>query len=195
MKAEKIGADIVAVTGFECGGHPGNDDVCGNIVLQRTCEMVKNIPIVFSAGVVDGKGLVSALAMGADGVEMATRFIVCDESPAHPLYKQHLIDAQETDTMIIQRSIKNPSRVMKSSGAYKVLEMEARGATLEEMLTIISGKVGRKALFEADLENCTFSAGQSVGLIHHGGSVQQLFDEIMATADESLARLRSAFEL
>lgn len=157
--------------------------------------MVKNIPIVFSAGVVDGKGLVSALAMGADGVEMATRFIVCDESPAHPLYKQHLIDAQETDTMIIQRSIKNPSRVMKSSGAYKVLEMEARGATLEEMLTIISGKVGRKALFEADLENCTFSTGQSVGLIHHGGSVQQLFDEIMATADESLARLRSAFEL
>jgi len=188
-KAERVGADAVTIVGFECGGHPGMDDVTTLILTPRTVDSV-SIPVIAGGGIADARGFVAALALGADGVVMGTRFVASTESLAHPNYKEWIMNAQETDTVMIQRSIRNAARVMKNSAAAKVLEMEARGATLEELLTVISGQVGRRALFEGDIEGGTFAVGQCVGLINEIKPIKEIIEEIVTGAEKILARLQ-----
>jgi len=189
QKAERVGADAVTIVGFECGGHPGMDDVTTFILTPKAASSL-SIPVIAGGGVADARGFVAALALGAEGVVMGTRFVATTESLAHPRYKEWIVRAQETDTMIIQRSIRNPARVMKNAAAEKVSEMEARGASLEELLTVISGRLGRRALFEGDLDGGTFAVGQCIGLIHEIKSVREVIEEIIAGAQEVFERLQ-----
>jgi len=181
-KAEEIGADAVTVVGFECGGHPGMDDVPMMIAVASAVKQV-SIPVLAGGGIADGKGLLAALALGAQGVVLGTRFVASDECIAHPAFKEWIVKARETETMIVERSIKNPMRVMKNAASYQVLGMEQAGATLEELLTIISGKVGRKALLEGDLNGGTFAIGQDIGLIDEVKPVAAIIGDLVAGAE------------
>lgn len=191
-KAEQVGADAVTIVGFEAAGHPGLDDVPTFVVTPRTAETVK-IPVIAAGGIVDARGFVAALALGAEGVTIGTRFLATHECIAHPKVKEWILNAQETDTLIVERSIRNPARVMHNQAAEEVLEMESKGATLEELMTIISGKVGRIGFLEGKLDTGTLAVGQGVGLIHAIKSVQEVVTEIVAGAQEILARLQRIF--
>ena len=189
-KAESIGADAVTIVGFECGGHPGMDDVT-SLVLIPTVASSLRIPVIAGGGIADARGFIAALALGADGVLMGTRFVATQECPAHPKIKEWLVKARETDTMVIQRSIRNAARTIKNKAAEKALAMEERGASLEELLTVISGRIGQKALLEGDLEGAIIACGQCVGLIHEIKSVKQVMEEIIQGAQSILRNLNS----
>ncbi len=191
-KAQSVGADAVTIVGFECGGHPGMDDVTTMVLTPRAADSL-SIPVIAGGGIADARGLVAALALGAEAVVIGTRFVATTECIAHPNFKNWMIQAQETDTVITQRSIRNAARVMKNAAAAKVLEMEGRGASLEELLTVISGKVGRSCLFEGDLEGGTFAMGQSVGLVKEIKSIKEVIDEIVTGAEATLSRLQKTW--
>lgn len=192
-KAESIGADAVTIVGFECGGHPGMDDVTSMILIPRAAESL-SIPVIAGGGIADARGFVAALSLGAEGVVMGTRFVATKECPAHANFKEWIVEAQETDTMMIERSIRNAVRVMKNEVAQKVLEMENQGATLDEMIVYISGKVGKHAWLSGDLDSATIAAGQCVGLIHEVLTVKQVIDNIVNGAREIVARLNKVIE-
>ena len=187
-KAESVGADAVTIVGFECGGHPGMDDVTSMILIPRAAESL-NIPVIAGGGIADARGLVAALSLGAEAVVMGTRFLATKECPAHANFKEWLVEAQETDTMMIERSIRNAVRVMKNETARKVLEMEEQGATLDELIVYISGKVGQQAWLSGDLDGATIACGQNVGLIHEVLTVKELIDGIVKGAREIVSRL------
>ncbi len=189
-KAESIGADAVTVVGFECGGHPGMDDVTSLVLIPSVASSL-HIPIIAAGGIADARGFLAALALGADGVLMGTRFVATQECPAHPKIKEWFAMARETDTMLIQRSIRNAARVIRNKAAEKTLSMEERGVPLEELMTIISGQMGQKALAEGDLEGAIISCGQCVGLIHEIKSVKEVIEEIIQEAQSILERLNS----
>jgi len=189
-KAESIGVDAVTIVGFECGGHPGMDNVT-SLVLIPTVASSLRIPVIAGGGIADARGFLAALALGADGVLMGTRFVATQECPAHPKIKEWLVKARETDTMVIQRSIRNAARAIKNKAAEKTLSMEERGASLEELLTVISGQIGQKALLEGDLEGAIIACGQCVGLIHEIKSVKQVIEEMIQGAQSILQRLNS----
>jgi len=191
-KAESIGADAVTVVGFECGGHPGMDDVTSLVLIPSVANSVR-IPIVAGGGIADARGFLAALALGADGVLMGTRFVATKECPAHPRIKEWFTKAGETDTMVIQRSIRNAARVMRNRAAEKALSMEEKGASLEELLTVISGLMGQKSLYEGDLEEGVIACGQCVGLIHEIKSVKEIIEEIIQGAKAILERLNTLF--
>lgn len=181
--AEAAGCDAVAIIGFECGGHPGPDDTSSLVLIRATLENVK-IPVIAAGGFADAHGLVAALALGADGVLMGTRFMATEECPAHPKFKEWLINARETDTFITQRSIRQPSRILKNEPALKVLEMENKGATLEELLTVTGGSNARRLYFEGELDAGLAECGQVVGIIHNVPTVKELIDGIIQGAEE-----------
>jgi nitronate monooxygenase len=187
-KAESIGADAVTIVGFECGGHPGMDEITTFVLVPALASAVK-IPIVAGGGIADARGFLAALALGADGVVMGTRFVATHECPAHPKIKEWFTGAAETDTMMIQRSIRNAARVMKNKAAEKTLSLEKRGASLEELLTVISGMIGQKALLEGDLEAGIIACGQCVGLIKEVKSVKEVIQEIIRGAESILKDL------
>lgn len=187
-KAGQIGADAVTIVGFECGGHPGMDDVTTLVLAPKAADSV-SIPVIAGGGVADARGLVAALALGAEGVVMGTRFVATTECLAHRNIKDWIVKARETDTLMIQRSIRNAARVMRNAAAERVLEMEARGATLEELLTVIGGKVGRQALHSGDIQAGTFAVGQCIGLINEIKPVKDVLDEMVSGAEQILSRL------
>jgi len=190
QKAQSIGADAVTIVGFECGGHPGMDDVGSMVLIPRAVESVK-IPVIAGGGIADGRGFLAALALGAEGVVMGTRFVATHECPAHPLLKEWFVRARETDTMMIQRSIRNAVRALRNSAAEKTLSMEERGASLEELMTIISGQMSLKAYVEGDLETGIIPCGQCVGLIHDIKSVREVIEEIIQGARSIVEKLDS----
>lgn len=181
QKAESLGADAVIAVGYDGGGHLGRDDIGTMALVPRVVDSVK-IPVVASGGIMDGRGLVASLALGAEGIEMGTRFVAVQECRASQAYKELLLQAKENETVIIERSIGRPARVLKTGGAHRVLAAEAAGTTLEDLLPLISGKVNALAAVEGDLEAGFVYAGQGVGLIEDVPTVQQLFDRIMAEA-------------
>ena len=189
-KAESIGADAVTIVGFECGGHPGMDDVTSFVLVPALADAV-TIPIIAGGGIADARGLLAALALGADGVVMGTRFVATHECPAHPRIKEWFAAARETDTMMIQRSIRNAARVMRNKAAQRALSLEERGASLEELLTAISGLMGQKALSEGDLDGAVIACGQCVGLIHEIKSAKEVIEEIIQGTQAILQRLNS----
>ncbi|MBI4833186.1 MAG: nitronate monooxygenase [Candidatus Lindowbacteria bacterium] len=192
-KAESIGADAVTIVGFECGGHPGMDDVTSMILVPKASETV-DIPVVAGGGIADARGFVAALSLGAEGVVMGTRFLATKECPAHQNFKEWVIEAQETDTMLIERSIRNAVRVMKNEVAQKVLDMENQGATLDELIVYISGKLGRQAWLTGDLDSATIAAGQCIGLIHEVLTVKQVIDNIVNGAREIVGKLNKVVQ-
>lgn len=183
LKAEAIGCDAVSVDGFECGGHPGEDDIPNMILLPRAAEELK-IPFVASGGMADARSLVAALAMGADGMNMGTRFIATKEAPVHENVKQAILAASELDTRLIMRPLRNTERVLANGAVDRILEKEK---TLGESLTFadIKGEVGGvypRIMQEGDLEAGAWSCGMVVGLIHDIPTCKELIDRIMREA-------------
>ncbi len=189
-KAESIGADAVTVVGFECGGHPGMDDVPSLIVTPKAAKEL-NVPVIAAGGFCDGRGLIAALAFGAEAILMGTRFMASKESPMHDNFKQWMVGALETDTMIIERSIRNAARVIKNEAAKTVEQLEANGAGLDELLPVISGKVGREAYLSGDVQRGTIACGQVVGRITEIKSCKEIMDDIIREAREILERLKN----
>lgn len=182
QKAQSVGADAVTIVGFECAGHPGMDDVTTFILIPRAVETL-TIPVIAGGGIANARTFLAALALGASGVVMGTRFVATQECIIHPNFKEWIVSAKETDTMMIERSIRNAARVMHNKAAEKVAEMEARGATLEELMTVISGQVGREAMLSGDLNGSTFAVGQVTGLIHDIKPVKEVVQHIINEAE------------
>jgi NAD(P)H-dependent flavin oxidoreductase YrpB (nitropropane dioxygenase family) len=196
LKAEAIGCDMVSVDGFECAGHPGEDDVTNLILLPLAARRLK-IPYLASGGLGDGRGLAAALSMGADGINMGTRFMVTKEAPIHENVKQRMVEGSELDTELIFRSLRNTARVFKNSIAEQVVEIESRsGETkFEDIQPLVAGVKG-KALFEnGDLDGGIWSAGMIVGLIDDIPSCDELISRIVDEAEsiitERLAQMVS----
>ena len=192
LKAEAIGCDAVSVDGFECGGHPGEDDVPNFILLPRAAEALK-IPFVASGGMADGRSLVAALALGADGMNMGTRFIATREAPVHEKVKQAIVAASELDTRLVMRSLRNTERVLTNAAVERLLEKERRlGADLkfEDIMEEVAG-VYPRIMLDGDMEAGAWSCGMVAGLIHDVPTVQELIERIMAEA-EGLIRQRLA---
>lgn len=185
LKAEKIGCDMVSVDGFECAGHPGEDDVTNMILLPLAAQRLK-IPFIASGGIGDGRGLAAALAMGADGINMGTRFMVTKEAPIHKKVKQAMVDASELDTALIYRSLRNTARVFKNSIAEKVIEIESQdGETkFEDIQPLVQGVKGRELFDGGDLDKGIWSAGMIVGLINDIPSCEDLICRIVDEAEE-----------
>jgi NAD(P)H-dependent flavin oxidoreductase YrpB (nitropropane dioxygenase family) len=179
--AERLGVDAVTIVGFEAAGHPSMDNVTSLVLIPIAVDAVK-IPVIAGGGIGDARGFVTALALGAEGVLMGTRFMASKECPLHSKIRQWLVNAGETDTLIIERSIKNAARVMKTDFAEKVLTMEEKGATLEELLPLISGLRGKEALDTGEVGAGTIACGQVVGLIHDIPSVKEIIDGIISGA-------------
>ncbi len=190
LKAERIGCDAVSVDGFECGGHPGEDDIPNMILLPRAAEELK-IPFVASGGIGTGSQLVAALAMGADGINMGTRFIATKEAPVHENVKKALIAASELDTRLIMRSLRNTERVLANPAVEKIVEIEReKGASLaiEDIRELVGG-VYPRVMQEGDMDAGAWSCGMVAGLIHDIPTCKELIDRMMAEAD-SLIRKR-----
>ncbi len=186
--AERVGADAVTILGFEAAGVPGMEDVT-SVVRIPVAASELNVPVIAAGGIGDARGFVAALALGAEGVLMGTRFFASKECPAHPKVKEWLLQHKEMDTIMIQRSIKNASRVVKTDFTQKILEMENKGATLEQLLPYLSGQRGQSAYDTGDVTNATVSAGQVVGLIHDVPSVKEIIDRIISEASVIVQRL------
>jgi len=185
LKAEKIGCDAVSVDGFECGGHPGEDDVPNFILLPRAAEELE-IPFVASGGMADARSLVASLAMGADGINMGTRFIATKEAPVHPNVKQALVEASELDTRLIMRGLRNTERVLTNAGVERLIAKEKElGADLkfEDILPEVAG-IYPKVMQEGDVDSGAWSCGMVAGLIHDVPTVSELVDRIMSEADD-----------
>ena len=184
LKAQSIGCDAVSVDGFECGGHPGEDDIPNMILLPRAADELK-IPFVASGGMADGRSLVAALAMGADGMNMGTRFIATQEAPVHPNVKQAIVDASELDTRLIMRPLRNTERVLHNAAVDRLIEKEkAMGPalTFADIAEEVAG-VYPRIMQDGEMDAGGWSCGMVAGLIHDVPTVKALIDRIMAEAD------------
>jgi len=194
LKAQAIGCDAVSVDGFECGGHPGEDDVPNFILLPRAAEEL-DIPFVASGGMADGRSLVAALALGADGMNMGTRFMATREAPIHENVKQAIVAATELDTRLVMRPLRNTERVLRNAAVDRLLEKErALGADLkfEHIIDEVAG-VYPKIMQEGTMDAGAWSCGMVAGLIHDIPTVQALIDRIMAEADDIIRRRLAGF--
>ncbi|WP_372919329.1 NAD(P)H-dependent flavin oxidoreductase [Sandarakinorhabdus sp.] len=194
LKAQSIGCDAVSVDGFECGGHPGEDDVGNWVLLPRAAEELE-IPFVASGGCATGSQLVAALALGAEGVNMGTRFIATVEAPVHQNVKDALVAATELDTRLIMRSLRNTERVLNNAAVQRLLEKERTlGDTLkfEDIIEEVAG-VYPRIMKNGDMDAGGWSCGMVVGLIHDIPTVQQLINTIMADAERILSQRLARF--
>ena len=185
LKAESIGCDAVSVDGFECGGHPGEDDIPNMILLPRVAEELK-IPFVASGGMADGRSLVASLALGADGINMGTRFIATKEAPVHDNVKQAILAASELDTRLVMRPLRNTERVLVNPAVERLLEKEARlgkDIKFEDIIDEVAG-VYPKIMKEGATDSGVWSCGMVAGLIHDIPTCKELLDRIMSEAEE-----------
>ena len=192
LKAQSIGCDAVSVDGFECGGHPGEDDVPNMILLPRAADELE-IPFVSSGGQADGCSLVASLAMGASGMNMGTRFIATKEAPVHQNVKDAIVAASELDTRLVMRPLRNTERVLNNAGVERLLEKEKRlGSDIkfEDIIEEVAG-VYPKIMVEGDMDAGAWSCGMVAGLIHDIPTCKELIDRIMAEAHDIIEnRLR-----
>ena len=189
LKAESIGCDAVSVDGFECGGHPGEDDVPNMILLPRAADALK-IPFVASGGMADARSLVAALALGADGMNMGTRFIATQEAPVHRHVKEAIVAASELDTRLIMRPLRNTERVLANAAVDRLLLKERELGTALSFADIAAdvGGVYPRIMLEGEMDAGAWSCGMVVGLIHDIPTCRQLIDRIMAEAEELIRR-------
>ena len=197
LKAQTIGCDAVSVDGFECGGHPGEDDIPNFILLPRAADELK-IPLVASGGMADGRSLIAALALGAEGMNMGTRFIATKEAPVHQNVKQAIVAATELDTRLVMRPLRNTERVLRNSAVDRLLEKgKVLGANIkfEDIIEDVAG-VYPKIMLEGAMDSGAWSCGMVAGLIRDVPTVKELIDRIMAEAEaiiaERLARFTAA---
>ncbi len=191
-KVEGLGVDAVILVGYEAAGHPGLDQVGTFVNLPKTIQELK-IPVIAAGGICDGRGLAAALALGADGVLMATRFMATQECIIHQNIKDWMSQAKETDTMIIQRSIRNAFRCVSNDHAHLILGLEQSGATLKELLPYIGGGRGRKAFTEGIMEGAALPMGQCVGLFNDIPTVKEIIDNMIKDAQEISQRVVNVF--
>jgi NAD(P)H-dependent flavin oxidoreductase YrpB (nitropropane dioxygenase family) len=191
LSAERMGVDAISIDGFECAGHPGEDDIPGLILIPVAAEKVK-IPMIASGGFGDARGLVAALALGADGVNMGTRFCATQEAPIHENFKQQMVANDERATDLIFRTLHNTARVARNVISQQVVAIErAGGARFEDVADLVKGARGREGLESGDVDHGVWSAGMVQGLIHDVPTVRELVDRIVAEA-EVLIRQRLA---
>jgi NAD(P)H-dependent flavin oxidoreductase YrpB (nitropropane dioxygenase family) len=197
LKAESIGCDAVSVDGFECGGHPGEDDVPNFILLPRAAEELK-IPFVASGGMADGRSLAAALALGADGINMGTRFIATQEAPVHDNVKQALVKATELDTRLVMRPLRNTERVLKNEAVERLLEKEkvlGPKIRFEDILPEVAG-VYPRIMKKGEMDAGAWSCGMVIGLIHDVPTVKELVERTVREAEtiisQRLSRLMGA---
>ena len=194
LKAEAIGCDAVSVDGFECGGHPGEDDVPNFILLPRAAEELK-IPFVASGGMADGRSLVAALALGAEGMNMGTRFMATQEAPIHDNVKQALVAASELDTRLVMRPLRNTERVLRNAATDALLEKERTlGAAIkfEDIIEQVAG-VYPKIMKDGAMDAGVWSCGMVAGLIRDVPTVKELIDRIMAQAEDIIRKRLAGF--
>jgi nitronate monooxygenase len=185
LKAESIGCDAVSVDGFECGGHPGEDDIPNMILLPRAAEELK-IPFVASGGMADARSLVASLALGAEGMNMGTRFIATREAPVHDNVKRALVEADELQTRLVMRPLRNTERVLMNAAVEQVLRIEAeKGAetTIGDIRQYVAGGQSRLVLQEGQMDAGACSCGMVAGLIHEFPRVKEFIDRIMSEAE------------
>ena len=185
LKAEAIGCDAVSVDGFECGGHPGEDDIPNMVLLPRAAEEL-NIPFVASGGMADGRSLVASLALGADGINMGTRFIATLEAPVHDNVKQAILAATELDTRLVMRPLRNTERVLNNPAASRLLEKETslgKNIRFEDIIEEVAG-VYPKIMMDGEMDAGVWSCGMVAGLIHDIPTCRELIDRIMSQARE-----------
>lgn len=184
LSAERMGVDVISIDGFECAGHPGEDDVPGLVLIPATVDKVK-IPIIASGGFADARGLVAALALGAQGINMGTRFCATKEAPIHDRAKQLIVENDERGTNLIFRKLHNTARVGKNSVSDEVVKILAQSdAKFEDVAHLVKGAQGRKLLESGDLDAGLIWAGQSQGLIHDIPSVAELLTRMIEEASE-----------
>lgn len=186
--AERVGCDVVSVVSYESGGHPLPDDVGAAVLIPACVDSVK-IPVVAAGGVADGRGLVAALALGAEGVLLGTRFVMSEECPFHPKLKEWFKTLTEKDTMLVHRAINNNERVVRTPFTEKILALEESGAKLEEILPLISGDKVRNTYLTGDTSNAVVTAGQTVGLINDVLPAKEIITRMIAEAETVMQRL------
>lgn len=192
LKAQAIGCDAVSVDGFECGGHPGEDDVPNMILLPRAADEL-DIPFVASGGQADARSLVASLAMGADGINMGTRFIATQEAPVHENVKQAILAASELDTRLVMRPLRNTERVLTNEAVERLIQKEKElgdAITIQDILPEVAG-VYPKIMMEGTMDAGAWSCGMVAGLIHDIPTCQELIDRIMLQAEEIIARMQA----
>jgi len=184
LSAERMGVDAISIDGFECAGHPGEDDIPGLILIAAAADKVK-IPMLASGGIADARGLVAALALGADGINMGTRFCVTKEAPIPDSFKEQMVANDERQTDLIFRTLHNTARVMRNEVSQQVVEIERRGgAKFEDVQSLVAGTRGRDALANGDTQGGIWSAGMVQGLIHDIPTVKDLVDRIISEAED-----------
>ena len=189
LKAQAIGCDAVSVDGFECGGHPGEDDIPNMILLPRAAEELE-IPFVASGGMADARSLVASLAMGADGMNMGTRFIATKEAPVHENVKQAIVAATELDTRLVMRGLRNTERVLNNAAVEQIEAIEReKGADIkiEDIVELVSG-VYPIVMMEGKMDAGAWSCGMVAGLIHDIPTCKELIDRIMEEAEEIIRK-------
>ena len=194
LKAESIGCDAVSVDGFECGGHPGEDDIPNMILLPRAAEELK-IPFVASGGMADARSLVASLALGADGINMGTRFIATKEAPVHENVKQAIVAASELDTRLVMRPLRNTERVIVNPAVERLLEKEAKlgkNIKFEDIIDEVAG-VYPKIMMEGATDSGVWSCGMVAGLIHDIPTCKELVDRIMSEAEAIIRKRLEGF--
>lgn len=191
--AERLGVDAVAIVGFECGGAPPMDDITTFVQIPLAVDAV-SVPVIAGGGIGDARGFVAALALGAEGVVMGTRFMATKESLVHQNVKQTIIQAKETDTIPVLRSLRSMERVLKNEVAAKLIEMENKGATLEELIPLISGEKAREGWEKGDLTTGILPCGQVVGLINQVLSVKEVVEGIINGAKDILDRMAASMK-
>ena len=187
VKSEKIGADAISIDGFECAGHPGEDDIPGLILIPAAADKV-TIPMIASGGFGDGRGLAAALALGADGINMGTRFMCTVESPIHQKIKEQIVANDERSTDLIFRTLHNTARVARNAVSQEVLAVERKGgATIDDVRHLVAGQRGRAVYEEGDPDFGIWSAGMVQGLIHDIPTCAELVARIVAEAESIIA--------
>lgn len=192
VKAEKVGVDAVSIDGFECAGHPGEDDVPGLVLIPAATRKVE-IPVLASGGIVDARGLVAALALGADGVNMGTRFMCTAESPVAQDVKEQIVANTERDTALIFRTLHNTARVAANAVSKEVVAKEREGCGFEDIAHLVSGARGRTVFEQGDLDAGIWTAGQCQGLIEDIPTVGELVDRMIAEAEATIRERLAGF--
>jgi NADH:quinone reductase (non-electrogenic) len=192
VKVDGLGVDIVSIVGTECGGHPSMEEVTTLVLIPSALDKIGK-PLIAGGGFADGRGLMAALALGAAGVNMGTRFMATQECPIHPDFKKKLLETAETETVLVMKTLMNPSRVLKTPGSEKILELEAKGATLQELAPHISGRTAAGGWQEGSFDQGMYPGGQVVGRVHDIPTVAELMQRIVNEAMEAKKKLDGLF--
>lgn len=191
-RMEEKGADVITIAGYEVAGHPSTDGI-GTMLIANKVASTCSVPVLAAGGIGDGKGLAAALALGCEGVVMGTRFVATAECPISDNHKQWILDHGERDTALTQKSIKNMARVANNMAAKLTLEMEARGTNLQELMTVIAGRISKQCYQNGNVDGGIFAVGPVMGIINDIRPVQQLLDDMVAEAEAASKRVAGMF--